>query len=88
MTHALIRTYETTEHKCWRARFDGESAKRLGMARDANPHEPGQCFKAWLEGWDSIPRWRRTDYREPIRELGRSPPPRPCPEQNPRRPHE
>lgn len=67
------------------ARFDGEGAKRLGMERDANPHIPGRLFNAWNEGWDSIPRWRRTDYRDPANDLGRSPAPRPCPDPNPRR---
>lgn len=81
--------FRTPEALISRARFDGADAKRLGISRDTNPHEPGRRFKAWAEGWDSIPHWRRTDWSSPIRELGRSPPPRPCPGPNPRRyPHE
>ncbi len=75
----------TPDALCAYARFDGEGAKRHGLARAANPHIPGRHFKAWNEGWDSIPHWRRTDYREPANDLARAPAPRPCPDPNPRR---
>ena len=75
----------TPEAKAAAARFDGESAKRLGMGADFNPHPPGPTHDAWAAGWEAIPRWRRTDYRHPARALGASPLPRPCPDPNPRR---
>ena len=67
------------------ARFDGESAKRLGMVDGYNPFPPGPIHDAWAAGWESIPRRRYAHARTPIRALGDSPPPRPCPDPNPRR---
>ena len=69
----------------WRALIDGESAKRLGMTADSNPFIPGPLYDAWAEGWESIPRWRRNEFRHPAGALGESPLPRPCPDPNPRR---
>ncbi len=77
--------FRTAEAILSRARFDGEDAKRLRMPRDANPYPPGRCFRAWSQGWDSIARWRRTDFREAANSLDRPTPPRPCPDPNPRR---
>jgi len=62
------------------ARFDGEGAKRLRMPRDANPYPPGVLFDAWDRGWWSIPKYRRSDFRERATSLGRSPAPSACPE--------
>lgn len=77
--------YRTIAHKINRARFDGQGAKRLGMQRTDNPFAFGPLHDAWAEGWDSITRWRRTDWRSPVGDLGRSQAPRPCPTQNPGR---
>ena len=81
MTYPIITPMAQTH----RARFDGESAKRLGMGADLNPHPPGPQHDAWAAGWESIPRRRYAHARTPARALGDSPPPRPCPDPNPRR---